>query len=213
MKSEKQTNGVTEYAPEQIEIEAASIDSLAQAVQSGVTTPALLVGWIDDDELADLDNACLVYHPGTWHVFDGECEIEIEAASGEEAVEEYVSDGDWGDEDHTHWVTATAWHAAIDTDGEIIRIDSESHTVTIEAAEPDCIDAEDHDWQSPYGLVGGCKENPGVYGHGGGVTIQEACLRCGCGRLTDTWAQNPSTGEQGLRSVEYQSGQYDIEDN
>jgi hypothetical protein len=59
-------------------------------------------------------------------------------------------------------------------------------------------------------LVGGIEENPGVWGHGGGVVINEACVRCGCGRTTDTWAQDPSTGRQGLESVAYEEGAYDV---
>lgn len=86
----------------------------------------------------------------------------------------------------------------------------ETVTVQIDPPEPDCIDSGDHDWQSPMELVGGIKENPGVWGHGGGVIIHEACIRCGCGRSTDTWAQNPSTGEQGLTSVSYEADKYDL---
>jgi hypothetical protein len=83
--------------------------------------------------------------------------------------------------------------------------DEETLTVTLEPPEPPCgDDGGDHDWQSPHAIVGGIKENPGVQGHGGGVLIHEACMRCGCARHTDTWAQNPSTGEQGLRSVAYE---------
>lgn len=83
-------------------------------------------------------------------------------------------------------------------------------TVQLSPEEPDCIDDEDHDWQSPHELVGGCDTNPGVWGSGGGVVIHEACIRCGCRRTTDTWAQRPDTGEQGLTSVEYERGYYDV---
>jgi hypothetical protein len=31
---------------------------------------------------------------------------------------------------------------------------------------------------------------------------------CGCERTTDTWAQNPTTGERGLLSVTYEVGKY-----
>jgi hypothetical protein len=87
-----------------------------------------------------------------------------------------------------------------------------SDTVTCEAEEPDCDDDQEHDWQSPIALVGGCKENPGVHGHGGGVLITEVCRHCGCKRVTDTWAQNPTTGEQGLRSVEYEEGAFEADE-
>lgn len=40
------------------------------------------------------------------------------------------------------------------------------------------------------------------------MTITTACRHCGCGRTVDTWAQDPETGEQGLRSVTYRPGDY-----
>ena len=87
------------------------------------------------------------------------------------------------------------------------------HTVALDPREPRCAEkGQEHDWQSPHSLVGGAKDDPGVYGHGGGAKIYEACLRCGCGRLTDTWAQDPSSGRQGLRSVKYTPEEYEIPD-
>lgn len=80
--------------------------------------------------------------------------------------------------------------------------DSETHTIEIPPTVPDCCGGE-HEFRSPFSVVGGCKENPGVYGHGGGVIMTEVCCLCGCYQITDTWAQNPENGEQGLRSVEY----------
>jgi hypothetical protein len=83
-----------------------------------------------------------------------------------------------------------------------------SETVTLEAPEPDCEIGETHNWQSPHCLVGGLEENPGVHGHGGGVVITEVCLHCGCKRVRDTWAQNPTNGQQGLESVEYEENAF-----
>lgn len=73
---------------------------------------------------------------------------------------------------------------------------------------PPCLDDREHDWQSPVEIVGGIDENPGVFGHGGGVVIYECCMVCGCGHKIDTWAQDPWTGEQGLRSETYELGRY-----
>ncbi len=39
---------------------------------------------------------------------------------------------------------------------------------------------------------------------GSGVIRCEVCVRCSAGRKRDTWAQNPSTGEQGLPAVSYE---------
>ena len=85
---------------------------------------------------------------------------------------------------------------------DILTDQHERRTVALDEPEPDC-EAAEHDWQSPYDVLRGLSENPGVQGHGGGVVITEVCQHCGAYRVTDTWAQNPSTGEQGLHSVEY----------
>ncbi len=101
-------------------------------------------------------------------------------------------------------------HGAPPVDVAEVKIDRASHRVTIDPDEPDCVGGDGHAWASPVKLVGGIKENPGCWGHGGGVIIDEACLRCGCRRQTDTWAQDPTDGTQGLRSVEYAPGHYDL---
>jgi hypothetical protein len=82
--------------------------------------------------------------------------------------------------------------------------EEEDVSFRVDPAEPDCCEAE-HDWRAPFSVVGGIKENPGVWGHGGGAVCKEVCAHCGAYRITDTWAQDPETGEQGLTSVEYQT--------
>lgn len=131
----------------------------------------------------------------------------ITADSLADAIEQaadWACDGNWDVEAGTVWVHA--YLIELDEDGE--EIDSHRIKVQIDPDEPDCTESE-HDWQAPLAIVGGTKENPGVWGHG--LTIQEVCVRCGCGKLTDTWAQDPETGEQGLRSVAYQPGKYTAE--
>lgn len=86
--------------------------------------------------------------------------------------------------------------------------DEEQLTAIIASKEPSCSHDDGHDWQSPFEIVGGIKENPGVWGKGGGVIISECCMRCGCKRTTDTWAQRSDTGEQGLNEVSYEPGYY-----
>lgn len=82
--------------------------------------------------------------------------------------------------------------------------EEESETVQLDEPEPDCVDGGEHDWQSPYSVLGGLRENPGVWGNGGGVIIKTVCSHCGMYRVTDTWAQRHDTGEQGLTSVSYE---------
>lgn len=123
----------------------------------------------------------------------------VTASSAEEALEtarDNVSRGNYSGSTGTLWVNVRV--TCPETS------ESDSDTVTLDEEEPDCEDGETHEWLSPHCLVGGLKENPGVHGHGGGVIITEVCLRCGTKRVTDTWAQNRETGEQGLRSVSYE---------
>jgi hypothetical protein len=75
-------------------------------------------------------------------------------------------------------------------------------TVPVHPEEPDC-PGGGHEWRAPVEVVGGLKENPGVWTHGAGVVYREVCRHCGTYRVTDTWAQDPETGEQGLEAVEY----------
>jgi len=129
----------------------------------------------------------------------------------EKAAEEWIRGGDYSGafEDEG---AETIW-----VDVEIMIDDPENPDgwwvleclpIRIDPPEPECPEGAEHDWQNPVEIVGGIKENPGVWGHGGGVTISECCMRCGCKRVTDTWAQRRDTGEQGLESVRYWPGEY-----
>lgn len=120
-----------------------------------------------------------------------------------EAAEAAIREGDYGKIASTIWVDA---RIGSETDHE------ETLTAQIDPEEPDCADGKEHDWQSPHEIVGGLKENPGVWGHGGGVKINECCMNCGAGKFTDTWAQRPDTGEQGLISIRYEEGTYKLEE-
>lgn len=137
----------------------------------------------------------------TYRCNDGNAEIDIEAESPQDAAQQYVDGGEWGESTNTSWIHV--YVQELDADGEAV---DSRHNITVEVNpdEPECEDDGGHDWQSPHGIVGGIKENPGVWGHGGGIVIVECCIRCGCKRTTDTWAQDHETGEQGLRSVEYE---------
>lgn len=86
--------------------------------------------------------------------------------------------------------------------------DYREFTLAIEPEEPECVHEDGHDWQAPYWLLGGLKENPGVWGKGGGTIRHECCMRCGCRKTVDNWAQRRDTGEQGLCSTEYEEGCY-----
>jgi len=120
----------------------------------------------------------------------------------EEACQ-WVHAGDYCDRaKSTSWVTVQI-DCAETGEGEFV-------TVQIDPEEPPCIrgGSGEHDWQSPHEILGGLRENPGVWGRGAGVIIREVCMLCGCERETNTWAQNPENGEQGLESISYDEGKY-----
>ena len=146
-----------------------------------------------------------------YRVFDAGTPFDIDADSMEEAIGLAKADTihlyqGLDDDVSTQWVDLYIFE--LDDDGKIIDDSEEKATVTADPIEPPCTGSNEHDWQAPHSIVGGIKENPGVWGHGGGVRINEVCLRCRCGKTTDTWDQRPDTGEQGLLSVSYEEDRY-----
>lgn len=129
--------------------------------------------------------------------------LEIEADSSREAAQEYVDGADWGPIESTTWINVYVYEQ--DESGE--EDGPQRIKIAIQPDEPKCSEPQ-HDWQSSYEILGGLKENPGVWGHGGGVIIKEVCMHCGCLRVTDTWAQDRETGEQGLTSIRYEPGEF-----
>lgn len=105
-------------------------------------------------------------------------------------------------ESHTYWVRLSCW--PVDEAGHPLGPQS-TRSLTVHPREPECT-APAHQWR-PYAVVGGLEENPGVVGHGGGVIIKEVCDHCQTQRITDTWAQDPETGEQGLVSLCYREAE------
>lgn len=96
---------------------------------------------------------------------------------------------------HTIWVDIRV--VCVETE------ETEYESFEINPTEPKCVN-KNHRFLSPYALVGGLVENPGIHGNGGGVIITEVCRHCGCKKITDTWAQRMDTGEQGLKSIGYE---------
>lgn len=229
---------------------ATTRDEIETRLLAGETVEAIAED-LGLDVIRDEAGASMVALPG-YVANDGGNSVDYEHAdSAQEAAEEYVADGEWGERETTEWVTVYVWRCGLraevaecaycsaratahDAEGDpacaehaetpeadvelrplitVIegRTDRDSHKVAIEPEEPDCVEGKSHDWASPHRVVGGIKENPGVWGIGGGVIIHEACLRCGCGRVTNTWAQDMTDGEQGLTSVSYEPGRYSDE--
>jgi len=137
--------------------------------------------------------------PDRWWVDDGQGAFCVLAPTAAEAAEVFVNSGNWPAHDKTTWHHVRVWPLGKDRGSD----HAEDHTVTLHPVEPAC-SCGPHVWCAPHEVVGGLKENPGVQGHGGGVVIREVCQHCGVYRITDTWAQDPATGEQGLESIRYE---------
>ncbi len=151
----------------------------------------------------------LVPEPGQWWAEAEGCPTDGPWGSADEAIAAYADGCDWPDEPRTWWLHVTAYRRGIDARGDDVQVDVTIGHAAIDPQEPPCCDDGEHEWASPHEIVGGCAENPGVFGHGGGVIIRECCTRCGCARVTDTWAHCHRCGTQGLAAVTYSSGEYD----
>jgi hypothetical protein len=64
------------------------------------------------------------------------------------------------------------------------------------ASADDEADEEGHVWRSPYSVVGGCKENPGVWGgNGTAMNFHEVCRLCGCHKHTHSYGSQRNDGD------------------
>lgn len=153
------------------------------------------------------DDTPVAILPG-WSADDGNQKVYYPLAdSGGEAARLYVDGGDWGEPEETSWVKVYTWRRVLvlEEDGTTTELcmDRDSYSVAIEPDEPECTEDE-HDWDDPHDVVGGCESNPGVYCHGGGVVMRYVCAHCGRYMVIDTWAQDRTTGQQGLRGTSYE---------
>lgn len=134
----------------------------------------------------------------TYEVRDHACSDEFTANDDAAALayaKQWLADGDWPREE-TQYLSASVYRMP---ENECVG----DATLTLQPLPPTCAGGHDHDWCRPRSVVGGLKENPGVFGSGGGVKIVEVCRHCGQRQHTDTWATNPNTGEQGVERVWY----------
>jgi len=147
----------------------------------------------------------------SYEMSDGHSTEIIKAISMKEAQVEadaWVKEGDYNNPTSTIWIDVRI--VQIDEQGEPIG-EREMTTVAIDPDEPTCPSGHgEHVWAAPWEIVGGLRGDPGVEGHGGGTVSTEVCLICGCGCTTDSWAQRPDTGEQGLHSLCYVEEEFDV---
>lgn len=122
-------------------------------------------------------------------------------------IREWLDDASregWEVSDSPMWVDNWATPIDVVTGEALDSLDGLSITVQIDPPTPECVDDQGHDWQAPYEVLGGLRENPGVWGNGGGVICREVCAHCGVYQVTDTWAQRRDTGTQGHTTVTYE---------
>lgn len=91
--------------------------------------------------------------------------------------------------------------------------ETEDVIVVIHPPEPRCHAACDdrHRWESPHALVGGIKENPGVWGAGGAsIRIKEVCVLSGTMKTTTTPSQGVES-EFDHTVITYEENAVDVE--
>ena len=113
----------------------------------------------------------------------------IEADTPDEAINEWLEPGYDSAYDTSR---GPVWLDVVveDEDGDVVG----QRDIIVPQDPPECSENE-HDWCSPYAVVGGLRENPGVFGGpNGGVTITEVCRHCGAYRRTETRHQDTCSG-------------------
>jgi hypothetical protein len=139
----------------------------------------------------------------------GHCET-FEMETAQQAAEFYVHTGSWPDDEKPISRTRAHQITVKDEDEETTQ-----HRVIVHPNQPPCIkdgegipsvDEDGHRFRSPLAIVGGIKDNPGVWYAEGGIRTSEVCMRCGCGKTINTWAMD-STG-QPYESVSYDTQEY-----
>lgn len=126
-----------------------------------------------------------------------------------EAAEEWAADGSYDER-----VMVSVYVHELNDDGELLDgwYYGDGHNANSEVAagpEPERTECgendDDHNWQTPVELVGGCAENPGVFSTGGTrFDYRAVCSKCGM--YKHSWSQgtqrNPGDQDEG---VEYET--------
>lgn len=118
----------------------------------------------------------------------------IEADSLAEALEtaaDLWKDGSW---DGKSIVTVRV--TELDADGDDTdNADSIDVEVGDDPEAPECTDGQ-HDWQSPYPVVGGIDSNPGVWSKGGTTMVYKTCCaKCGVYRVETHYGSQRNHGQ------------------
>lgn len=130
-----------------------------------------------------------------YRISDGGASEIIEADNLEAAVKaakEWASEGSYDER-----VMVDVSIQGIDDDGDYT---DEYELVEVEAGpepeEPECADGEEHEWESPYKIVGGFKENPGVWSLGGTtMSFRSVCCYCGAHKHETSYGSQRNPGQ------------------
>lgn len=145
---------------------------------------------------------------GTWHRYiistgdGGELQLdESQVGSMDEAKDaaiDWIQDGTWEGK-----MMLDVWITQVDHDGKVLdRVDFKVE-VGKDPEPPECAEGCEHDWCSPYEVVGGLKENPGVWSLGGTtIHTSEVCSHCGWFRKSTAYGSQRNPGQ--CDKVEYE---------
>ena len=112
--------------------------------------------------------------------------------SAVEAAKEWASEGSYDER-----VMVSVHVQGIDDDGEDT---DEYESAEVEAGPepeaPECADGEEHEWEYPHEIVGGLKENPGVWSNGGTtMTFHSVCCHCGAHKHETSYGSQRNPGQ------------------
>lgn len=129
----------------------------------------------------------------SWTIdLDGDGQETYTEMSRAEAVAAYLETAALDHDEATYWVRLRVWPTS--DPGAAV---TERHAVHPD--EPDCAEGQEHEW----------RDHGRDKVHGAGMIFHARCRYCGAVRITDTYAQDRETGEQGLTSVRYELDDHD----
>lgn len=163
---------------------AGAWDEAEQEVRQAVLAAIIERG---DDPASDLVESL----PVTVRAWDDGSDARVTVEYGddyEDAARDLWGRADYGDGDYRVTVN---WEV---TDAAGKEIDSGSFVVEGHTEEPECPEADEHEWTSEH--EGGCSENPGVWSTGGtSMKFVSHCCHCGMKRTVRSTGSQRNPGE------------------
>jgi len=137
-----------------------------------------------------------------YRISDDQCGEVIEATDMEDAKDTAANNWQMGDWDTKCVIDVRV--AELDEDGnETGNVDWVAVECGDDPLEPECTSDDGHDWQSPYRLVHGLKENPGVFATGGTTLVIKTCC-CNCGTYRTETKHGAQRNPGQCDTVEYE---------